>query len=102
KVREGDTRVHIQLPDFEYQGRNVVLVDDMVSTGHTLMGAAALLHERGAARVDAAGTHALFGTDTQRTLEQAGIARIWSTDSIPHPSNRITLAEIFAQAVRTL
>ena len=102
KVREGDTRVHIQLPDFEYQGRNVVLVDDMVSTGHTLMGAATLLHARGAARVDAACTHALFGTDTQRALEQAGIARIWSTDSILHPSNRIALTEIFAQAVRTL
>ncbi|MCW8874895.1 MAG: ribose-phosphate diphosphokinase [Gammaproteobacteria bacterium] len=101
KVREGDTRVHIELPDFDYQGRNVVLVDDMVSTGHTLMSAASLLHERGAARVDAACTHALFGTATQRALEQAGIARIWSTDSIPHPSNRIALAEILAQTVRS-
>jgi ribose-phosphate pyrophosphokinase len=99
KVREGDSRVRIQLPYHDYQGRNVVLVDDMVSTGHTLMAAAALLHERGAAHVDAACTHALFGTETQRALEQAGIARIWSTDSIPHPSNHIALAELFAAAL---
>jgi ribose-phosphate pyrophosphokinase len=102
KVREGDTRVRIQLPDYDYQGRNLVLVDDMVSTGHTLMGAATQLLERGAARVDAACTHALFGRDTRKALEQAGIARIWSTDSIPHPSNHIALAELLATAVRTL
>ena len=102
KVRENDTRVHIQLPDFEYQGRNVVLVDDMVSTGHTLMETAALLYERGAARVDAACTHALFGTDTRQALEQAGIAHLWSSDSIPHPSNHIALTEILAAAVRAL
>lgn len=102
KVREGDSRVCIQLPEFDYRDRNVVLVDDMVSTGHTLMGAAALLHERGAAQVDAACTHALFDAPAQHALERAGIAHVWSTDSIPHPSNRIALAELFAAAIRDL
>lgn len=100
KLREGDTRVRIQLPDFDYRGRNLVLVDDMISTGHTLMRSASALLERGAARVDAACTHALFGADTLRALRQAGIDRVWSTDSIHHPTNRIGLAGLLAGAVR--
>lgn len=100
KVREGDTRVRIQLPDCHYGGRHLVLVDDMISTGHTLMQCAAALRERGAARIDAACTHALFGEDTLRALQQAGIDQVWSTDSIRHSTNRIGLAGLLAGAVR--
>ena len=100
KLREGDTQVRIQLPDQDYQGRHLVLVDDMASTGHTLMGAAAQLLARGAARVDAACTHALFDADTGQALRQAGIGAVWSCDSIPHPSNHIALAGLLATAVR--
>lgn len=102
KVREGDTRVRIQLPDYEYQGRHVVLVDDMISTGHTLMNCAAALRERGAVQVDAACTHALFGAETLQALRQAGIERVWSTDSIRHPTNCIALAGLLASALRGL
>jgi ribose-phosphate pyrophosphokinase len=99
KQRSGDTEVRIFLPDHDYQGRQVVLVDDMISSGHTLMNSAAALRERGAARVDAACTHALFGEDTLQALHRAGIGRIWSTDSIRHSTNCIALAELLATAV---
>ncbi len=102
KIREGDTRVRVQLPEYAYAGRHAVLLDDMVSTGHTLMRTAERLRERGVTRIDAACTHALFDADTERQLHEAGIERLWSSDSIAHPSNRIPLQELLAEALKQL
>jgi ribose-phosphate pyrophosphokinase len=76
------------------------MVDDMVSTGHTLARAAQLLREAGAARVDAAVTHALFVGEALQAMRAAGVAEIWSTDSIAHPTNRIALAPLLAESLR--
>lgn len=100
KRRDSDTEVSVTLPEYDYRGRHAVLVDDMVSTGHTLMRTAEQLLARGAASVDAAFTHALCDEDSVRRLHDSGIGACWSTDSIAHPSNRIPLAELLADAVR--
>lgn len=100
KQRKGDREVRIALPDTDFNDREVVLVDDVASTGHTLAEAAAALYARGARRVDAALTHALFAGDALQRLQRAGIERIWSTDSIPHASNVIPLAPLLVEALR--
>ncbi len=100
KTRHGDRSVDIVLPDATIAGRDVVIVDDMASTGRTLACAAQRLREAGAARVDAAVTHALFVGDAQEAMRAAGVAEIWSTDSIAHPTNRIALAPLLAEALR--
>jgi ribose-phosphate pyrophosphokinase len=99
KQRAGDREVRIALPDTDFNDREVVLVDDVASTGHTLAEAASALYARGARRVDAALTHALFAGDALQQLQNAGIERIWSTDSIPHASNVIPLAPLLAEAM---
>jgi len=76
-----------------------VLVDDVASTGHTLARCAALVLEAGAASVDVAVTHALFAGDALDLLRGAGVRGVWSTDAIPHETNRIRLAPLLAQAV---
>ena len=63
KVRHGDKNVVIQLPAISVAGRNVVLMDDVASSGHTLAEACKLLLAAGAASVDVAVTHALFAGD---------------------------------------
>jgi ribose-phosphate pyrophosphokinase len=102
KVRNGDRSVEIELPDIQVKSRTVVLLDDVASTGHTLARAAQLLLAAGAASVDVAVTHALFAGDALQLLEQAGVAKIWSTDCIEHPSNAVSMAALIAASIHTL
>jgi len=102
KERLGDRSVRTRLPEQDYQGRTIVLVDDMASTGRTLIAVASQLKFRGAGAIHCLVTHALFADDATRQLHEAGIERIWSTDSISHSSNVIHLAPLLAQAVRGL
>ena len=98
KVRLGDRLVNITLPDYDYKGRDVVLVDDMVSTGKTMVAVAEKLKAAGTRSINCLVTHALFTGDAISQLKQAGIEQIWSTDSISHPSNVIHLDRLLAAA----
>jgi ribose-phosphate pyrophosphokinase len=101
KVRRGDRRVAVKVPNVPLRDRHVVLVDDMISTGRTLVEAARALTRAGAGRVDVAATHALFSQDAGRALEAAGVRRIWTTDSVRHETNAIRLAPLLADALRS-
>lgn len=100
KERLGDREVRVKLPEARFAGREVVLVDDMASTGHTLMEVVRRIREAGAERVHCLVTHALFGEEVTAGLKEAGADRVWSTDSIAHPSNAVPLAETLAKALR--
>lgn len=99
KTRTGDREVRISLPPIDLRRRKVVLLDDVASTGHTLAAAARQCLARGATRVDALVTHALFVEDAVDYLRHAGVGEIWSTDSVAHASNVIPLAELLAGVV---
>lgn len=99
KSRHGDRKVEIRLPEGDYTGREVVLVDDLASTGRTLAGASAALLAAGAARVDVLVTHALFVGDALETLMATGVSELWSSDTIPHASNAFVLAQDLAAAI---
>ncbi|MDZ7839316.1 MAG: ribose-phosphate diphosphokinase [Gammaproteobacteria bacterium] len=99
KQRSGDRDVEVTLPDSGCEDRNVVLVDDIISTGETMAAAARLARAEGAAEVHCLVTHALFCEGALALLETAGAAGVVSTDSITHESNRIHLAPLLAEAV---
>lgn len=100
KIRRGDRDVQIALPEnISVAGRNIVLLDDVASSGHTLANAARLLLQAGAASVDVAVTHALFAGDAQQVILQAGVGEIWSTDCIAHQSNSVSIANIVGAAL---
>ena len=101
KVRHGDHDVRITLPTGEsVQDRQVVLLDDMASSGRTLVEACKLLKAAGARSVDVAVTHALFAADAMNVIHEAGIEHIWSTDSVIHSSNAVSLAPMMAESVQ--
>lgn len=99
KERRGDREVRIRFPTAELAGRHLVLVDDVASTGHTLAVAAQALRDRRPASLSVLVTHALFVDDALARLAAAGVANVWSTDSITHQSNRLELAPLLAQAL---
>jgi ribose-phosphate pyrophosphokinase len=100
KVRRGDRRVAVVMPDVNVRDRRVVLVDDMISTGRTLAAAVRMLAKAGAVRVDVAATHALFSEDAAGALRAAGVGSIWTTDTVRHPTNAVRLAGLLADALR--
>ena len=102
KLRSGDRQVQISLPALDLRGRNVVLLDDVASSGRTLAAAAQQALAAGAATVDVAVTHALFAGDALAVIAAAGVGRVWSTDCISHPSNAIAMAPCLAQALQPL
>jgi ribose-phosphate pyrophosphokinase len=102
KRRLGDNHVQVSLPDTDYEGRQVVLVDDVISTGHTLAEACAALVTRRPAGITVMATHALFVNDAEQRIRAAGAQRIWTCDSVKHPTNRISLTDCIAGGLRKL
>ena len=101
KTRRGDRSVEIGFADqASIAGRPVLLVDDIVSSGGTLIACARALRAAGATAVDAVMTHALFPAGMATEFANAGIRSIRSTSSVPHPSNAIPLDDILAAALR--
>jgi len=100
KVRQGDHQVAIALPERPIAGRDIVLLDDVASTGQTLAQAARQLLAAGAQRVDVAVTHAIFSGNALAQLQTAGVGEVWSTDCVAHPSNCVSMAPALALAAR--
>jgi ribose-phosphate pyrophosphokinase len=91
----------------EVDGRDVVLVDDMIDTGGTLCKAAALLKEKGAKSVRAICTHGLLSGKAFENIGNSVLEELVITDTIPqrqqHPKIKVlTVADMFAKAIRKI
>ncbi len=100
KQRFGDRDVRVALPNIPLAGRAVVLMDDVASTGRTLVEAAAAVLAAGAASVDVAVTHALFVGDALAQLRSTGVRHVWSSDAVPHATAVVPINALLAGAVR--
>jgi ribose-phosphate pyrophosphokinase len=100
KQRLGDRTVRIHLGELPAV-RRAVVIDDIASSGATLAGAARALRARGIASIDAIVVHAIFAPGAMRLIRRAGVRRILSCDTIPHPTNAIRCAPLVADALRS-
>lgn len=101
KSRRGDRSVEIRLADpTRIAGHPTLIVDDIVSSGGTMIACARALTSAGATTIDAVITHALFPEDLHRDMIQSGIRSIRSTHSVPHSTNAITLDNLFIDALQ--
>ena len=82
-------------------GRTPVLVDDIISTGRTLIAAAWQLQRAGLPRPYCVAVHAVFAGSAYNELRTAA-ADVVTCDTIAHPSNRIALAQPLADAIAPL
>ncbi len=100
KTRRGDRDVAVTLDAQPgWQGRTPVLLDDIISSGATLVAAHEALARAGLAAKVCIGVHALFAPDALQRMQQAGISRVVTTDTVPHPSNAIAMAPALARAL---
>ncbi|WP_159592350.1 ribose-phosphate diphosphokinase [Chelativorans xinjiangense] len=97
----------------EVAGTVVFIVDDMISTGGTMLRAATACRERGAKAVHALATHGLFGESAETLFASDAIDRIVVTDSVAraarataeHPSARLEIVSVgplIGEALRRL
>ena len=89
------------------EGKNVILVDDMVDTAGTLTKAADLMKERGAISVRAICTHALLSGNAYEKIEKSQLEELIVTDSIPpkvsHPKVKVlSCAPLFAEVMQNV
>jgi hypothetical protein len=83
KRRVGGLVTSGQLVAGNVDGATVLLLDDIVASGGTLVHAAAALHHAGAATVQGSAAHGLFIDDADRALTASHLARLVVSDSVP-------------------
>jgi ribose-phosphate pyrophosphokinase len=91
----------------EVEGRVCLIVDDMIDTGGTIVGAAEILFEEGAADVVVAATHAVLSDPATERLHNSKISEVVVTNTMPLPANRrtdkitqLSIAPLVARAIR--
>ena len=103
KTRHGDHDVEVSVPDVaHWLACTPVLMDDIISTAHTMLETVAHLRKTQLAAPVCIGVHAVFAGDAYQQLLGSGVARVLSCNTIPHVSNAIDLTGLLADGARCL
>jgi len=79
--------------------RDLILVDDMISTGGSIIKATQFLKKQKCKRVYVACTHALLMNDAERKIRKAGVIKIVSANTIPGKTSFVDVSNTIAQAI---
>ena len=93
-------RVSIQTAKVDVQGKDLILVDDMISTGGSIIKAAQFLKKQKCKRVFVACTHGLLVEGAEKKIRKAGVSRIISTNTIPGNTSKVDISGILAKSVQ--
>ncbi len=103
KVRFKDGHVEITWPPMgDIDGKMPVFVDDIISSGGTMIQAVEQLKSFTDTPPICVTIHPIFAKDSYQKLQESGVQNIVSCNSIPHPSNQIDLTPLFASAIKLL
>ncbi|OLC80806.1 MAG: hypothetical protein AUJ08_07995 [Thaumarchaeota archaeon 13_1_40CM_3_50_5] len=96
----GEVKVDEKL-DIDVSGRDALLVDDMISSGGSIVKAAEVLHNRGAGKVYAMCAHALLIGDAAQKIKAAGVQDIIATNSVPGEYAKVDLSPAIVEVVKS-
>ncbi len=102
KTRLSGEEVRIAPKSLDIKGRDVVLMDDIISTGGTIAEAIKLLKAQGVRDVYVACVHPVFAHNAYLKLHDAGVKEVIATDTLERAVSRVTVAPVIADAVRGL
>ena len=90
----------------DVEGKNIVIVDDMIDTAGTLCKAADVLKEKGAASVRCCATHGILSDCALDRIHDSALEEVYITDTIPHPELEgdskiriVSMAPVFASII---
>ena len=90
----------------DIEGRDIIIVDDLIDTAGTLCKAAEVLMTRGAASVRACATHGLLSGGAVERIHESALEEVFITDTIPHPEladdpkiRIVSMTEVFASII---
>lgn len=81
------------------KGRDMIIVDDMISTGGSIVKAAEFLRKQKSGKIYACCTHALLIGDAEQNIIKAGVTKIISTNTIPGKTSIVDVSSIIVKAL---
>jgi len=96
----GEVKVEEKL-DIDVSGRDALIVDDMISSGGSIVKAAEVLHNKGAGKVYAMCAHALLIGDAAQKIKAAGVQDIIATNSVPGEYAKVDLSPAIVEVVKS-
>lgn len=100
KKRLGDREVEITPKSLNVKGRDVLIVDDIVSTGGTMVKAIEVVLREGAKRVVTACTHPILVENALVKILEAGAEALIGTDTVPSPVSFVSVTPVIVDALR--
>ena len=95
KIRHGDHDVEISIPNVDrYKEHIPILVDDIISTGRTMIETITHLKNAGMKPPICIGVHAVFAKNAYQEIKNSGAKEIITCNTIPHESNRIDISDL--------
>jgi len=102
KTRLGDAHVEVRPRRADAKGRDVLIVDDIISTGGTIVEAVKILKSQGARRIQVACTHPILAPGAVDKINKVGVQDVFGTDTVPSPISLVTVAPLIAEHVKTI
>ncbi len=93
-------KVNILSGKVKVKNRDLILVDDMISTGGSIVKATRFLKKQKCKRVFVACTHALLVNEAAKKIKNAGVSQIVSTNTIPGDSAKVDVSKVISDALR--
>ena len=101
KSRNRNTgKVQIHSSKADVRGKDLILVDDIISTGGSIIKAAQFLKRQKCKRLFVACTHGLFVEDAEKKIKKAGVSQIISTNTIPRSTSKVDVSGVIVESIQ--